>query len=236
MDQRTITISVPPMFTTPTPTDAAGSASASATPPPTITNPSWFLDYAIYGPYSANASSPALPTGTDSSSSSSSSTPPPAGAIAGGVVGALVIVGIIVAAFLLWRRRKQQQITAASVKEGYPLDEADAVTAYTNAESLRPTLATTGTRRSSMHKGAASSTRQVSSGPLTGVDSDRTPLSPGPTASETINSNSGHADALSPGRTIQEVDGGVRLARGSDYSSGVVNVLPPRYAPYDDDE
>lgn len=236
MDQRTLTISVPPIIATSTATVSTGpDASSSATPAPTISNPSWFLDYAIYGPYSANASSSLSPPGPTSSSPSSSSpsSPPPAGAIAGGVVGALAAVALIVVAFLLWRRRKQRLIPTANFKEGYPLSSNPTVTAYSYTESSStPTTFAGRTRRSSTHKASQASAQDGSRTLNPGIQS---PTSPGltETGTATLRSINDQDTAHNSGNTIREVDGGVRLARGSDYG-GAVNVLPPRYAEYDD--
>ncbi|KIM28268.1 hypothetical protein M408DRAFT_8923 [Serendipita vermifera MAFF 305830] len=120
---RTLTVSIPFITSTPSPL-------------PIITAPSWFIDYAIYGPYLASSSvtdvppSSFLPSQTTSSQSTSASAEPTQGgsssmtqgAIAGVVVGVLALVGIIVAALLLWlrKRRRDNPGQDATVRHEFP--------------------------------------------------------------------------------------------------------------------
>lgn len=106
--KRTMSLSVPFITTTPT-------------PQPIISAPSWFVDYAIYGPYTA--------TTTVSASESASIDAPGSTielfskeAIAGVVVGVLVGIAVIVCFLLFWLRKRRQKRAGgmAMVLEPYP--------------------------------------------------------------------------------------------------------------------
>ena len=125
------------------------------------TDPTWYLDYAVYG-----QAAPVWPT-PDSSPSGSSS--PPAGAIAGGVVGGLVVIAALVA-FLLWRRRSRRgtRVIKHEIDGDVPLDVpalgAHAATPYigagTPADSTSKDLLV---GRRSMRKGGGRGMQQTSS-------------------------------------------------------------------------
>lgn len=236
MDQRTLTISIPPIIATPTATGSVASSSGSATPAPTISNPSWFLDYAIYGPYSANASP--QPT---SPPTSNTSTSPPAGAIAGGVIGALALVSLIVVAFLLWRRRKQRRAVAVTFVEKYSVDGTGTPTNVASSSRSMPMTETS--RRLSIHKAGLGQSHRGSNLPINSASQgDRntagivSPISPGFTGTG-VGTGQGTSENESDhptGRAVHEIDAGVRLASSSDYDPEPVTILPPRYQPYTD--
>jgi hypothetical protein len=232
--EHTITISVPPAVDTSsssaTPTD---SASSSTTPVPT--NPPWFLDYVVYGPSSALTSSPTT-TAAATPTPSPISSPPPTGAIAGGVIGGLAGVALIIVGFLLWRRRQQAKAAEAEVQDEFKTNYA------TSTAASRPTLSG---QRSSIHKGSRTGGVRapgVPEGPvidisatsplasLSGHVGTSTMTGPG-TADSAYETDYTYTRRPVP-RPVREMDGGVRLASGSDIDSEVVDVLPPSYARY----
>ena len=105
---RTLTISIP-FVAEPT------------SPRPTISAPSWFVDYAIYGPYTAaptlQPSATTLPPFTASFASAAAQTSgvdgpsTNGGLIAGAIIGTLAAISIIFATVMMWLRRKWQHPT-----------------------------------------------------------------------------------------------------------------------------
>ena len=225
---RTLTVSIPFIQTPPTPR-------------PIISAPSWFVDYAIYGPYTASASSTsgAATRPTSSPSQTPTQTPAPAessstnkGAIAGGVVGALAGLAIIIALLLLWRRKKQREIPPdATIHDEYRGSMAQAQPFVIDIAREEPNSATTwGVNGGGYDTKAARMTNASSSG----GGSIHGPRSPGAVSSHGQSLSPGgsgsHAGSGGSGPRLQEVDGGVRLATSSTYES---EVAPPTYAPYD---
>jgi len=217
---RTLTISVP-FISTPTPR-------------PIISSPSWFLDYAIYGPYTATPTTASLPTSTSHSSGltpTGTSTPPPssspnAGAVAGGVVGALAGIALIVVALAFWRRMNRGTARpttgipgeyTASVGQPQPY----VVDIFPRSPSS-PSVSSPGGGRESKGAGRVVSPSIMSHGLHS------------PTASSYVGgigqSPVVGRDGSATGTPMQEVDGGVRLATSSVYES---DILPPTYARYD---
>jgi len=224
--------------------DSASTSAPSSSATPVPTNPPWSLDYVVYGPSSAlTAASSATPTPTPAPSS-----PPSAGAIAGGVLGSLAALFLLFFAFLFWRRRERAKVARTQVKEEFTAEYAPSTTAA--ASQSRPTLSG---RRSSIRKGSRGRGVGVgvsgSSGALAGQDGPVLDIS----ATSPLASLSGHvgtSTVTGPGtadsdydteymyvrrpvaRPVREMDGGVRLASGSDIESEVVDILPPSYARY----
>jgi hypothetical protein len=214
---RTLTISIPFFSTEPTSR-------------PIISSPSWFVDYAIYGPYTATPTATSAPTGTTRTSTGTPTgtlTPPASspngGAIAGGVVGALAGVSLIIAVILLWRRKKHgKPRPPTAIQEEYPAIIGQPLPYVLDISQDSPTTPLPWSPGGNGSKGAD----RVAS--LSGTSSSHGPRS-------AVGSGNGHSPVAhrggsAAGMPMQEVDGGVRLATSSTYGS---EVLPPTYAPYD---
>lgn len=224
--RRTMSISVPFITNPPSPR-------------PIISAPSWFADYAIYGPYTATTGGSSSPTPVPSSSSTASTDVAPptgqlnGGAIAGVVIGVVIGISALIGLLFFWLKKRQNQNKTkreTMVQQVYPttlnqhphhspvLDISPFSSNFPRDTVDQPHTAVPwsadikGSRVGGTQSHSGSS--QVRS--PTVVSSSHSP----------VDSGSG------PRSAVQEVDGGVRLATSTTYGS---EILPPRYAPYDQD-
>jgi hypothetical protein len=182
--------------------------------------PTWFVDYAIYGPYSAAPATTSYPSTT-------SPTSPPVGAIIGGVIGGLAGVALIVAAIFLWRRKERtREQPETAVQEEHPVSAGQLQPFMLDISRDSPATPSAQNAVGYRSKGGP---RFTSPSRTSGshILRDSTVISSGDGTSQ---SPFGSGSGSGTGARIQEVDGGVRLATSSVYEP---EILPPTYAAYD---
>jgi hypothetical protein len=188
----------------------------------------WWLDYLIYS--SSSDASPTTP-GTSSGAALSSGNSIPTGVVAGVVIGCVLGLAFIggILYFLAGKWRRKKEVSDAKVPEGRQFQPTLALPNTADGRGIldddtTPTTPGTGTPAvgGGMIYGDIKGARQRD--PVVSERADTI-------VSDAIPSTLGLPDLTVPPR--REVDGGIRLAGGSDNASDIApSTLPPIYGQY----
>jgi hypothetical protein len=188
----------------------------------------WWLDYLIYTSTSDASSSSTTPSTGTSSSGNSVPTGAIAGGVIGGVLGLALVGGIIYFLARKWQRKKE--VSGATVPRGGQFRSS--LTAPNTAEG-RGILDHSSYTPSTPGTGMTAVGGGVIYGDRKGVNQRGlvTPDRVSTIVSDPVPSTLGSPEPVIAPR--REVDGGIRLAGSSDYSSDIAgSTLPPVYRQY----